>query len=84
MSLAQEKAIIDWAFFACFVNECFGLPTRCNPLGELASLRNMGTIDDYTEHFLAHVAHAGTLDEQQQVTIYTTSVLEPLKMDVEL
>jgi hypothetical protein len=59
-------------------------PTRRNPLGELASLRKTGTVDDYTEHFLAHVARAGPLNEQQQVNIYTVGLLEPLKMDVEL
>jgi hypothetical protein len=59
-------------------------PTRRNPLGELTSLCKTGTVDDYTKHFLAHVARAGTLDEQQQVNIYTAGLLEQLKNDVEL
>ena len=73
----------DWAYFARCVNERFGPPTRRNALGELASLRKTGMIDDYTEHFLAHVACVGPLDEQQ-VNIYTAGLLEALKMDVEL
>jgi hypothetical protein len=31
-------------------------------LGELASLRKTGIVDNYTERFLAHVARAGHLD----------------------
>jgi hypothetical protein len=32
-------------------------------LGKLTSLRKTGTVDDYTERFLAHVACAGHLNE---------------------
>jgi hypothetical protein len=49
--------------FAKCVNERFGPPTRRNPLGKLTSLRKTGTVDDYTERFLAHVARAGHLNE---------------------
>jgi hypothetical protein len=73
-----------WAYFAWCINERFGPPTRHNPLGEIASLRKIGTINDYTECFLVHVAHAGYLDERQQVNIYTAGLLEPPKTDVEL
>ena len=59
MCLTQDKVVTDWAFFAHCVNEHFGSPTRRNPLGELASLRKTGTVDDYTERFLAHAACAG-------------------------
>ena len=76
MRLTQDKTMMDWAYFAQCVNERFGPPTWCNPLVELASLRKTGTIDDYTEHFLAHMAHAGALDEQQ-VNIYTAGLLDP-------
>jgi hypothetical protein len=84
MRLTQDKVVTDWAYFARCVNERFGPHTRRNPLGELASLRKTGSVGDYTECFLAHVARAGTLDEQQQVSIYTAGLLEPLKTDVEL
>jgi hypothetical protein len=63
MRLLQEHDVIDWTNFAKCVNEHFGPPTRHNPLGELASLRKMGTVNDYSECFLAHVAHASHLDE---------------------
>jgi hypothetical protein len=36
------------------------------------------------ERFLAHLAHAGYLDERQQVNIYTAKLLEPLKTDIKL
>jgi hypothetical protein len=52
----------DWMNLAKCVNKRFGPPTRCNPLGELASLRKTGIVDNYTERFLAHVARAGHLD----------------------
>jgi hypothetical protein len=53
-------------------------------LGELASLRKIGTVDEYMERFLALVARAGNLDESQQVNIYTAGLLELLKTNVEL
>jgi hypothetical protein len=84
MRLSQDNDMTDWAYFAKCVNERFGPPTRCNPLGELASLRKTGTVDENTERFLALVAHAGNLDESQQVNIYTTRLLEPLKTNVDL
>jgi hypothetical protein len=37
-------------------------------LGELVSLRKTGTVDDYTERFLAHVARAGPLDSSSKST----------------
>ena len=83
MRMMQDKTVTDRAYFARCVNERFRPPTWGNPLGELASLRKTGTVDDYTEHFLAHVACVGPLDEQQ-VNIYTAGLLEPLKTDVEL
>ena len=50
-------------FFAHCVDERFSPPTRRNPLGELMSLHKTGTVDNYIDHFLAHVARAGVLDE---------------------
>jgi hypothetical protein len=44
----------------------------------------MSTIDEYTKRFLAHVEGMGALDEQQQASIYTSGLLGPLKMDMEL
>jgi hypothetical protein len=63
MRLSQDTDVMDWVSFAWRVNERFGPPTRCSPLGELASLRKTGTVDGYMECFLAHVARAGNLDE---------------------
>jgi hypothetical protein len=47
-------------------------------------MQKTGTVDIYTERFVAHMARARTLDEQQQVNIYTTGLLEPLKTDIKL
>jgi hypothetical protein len=76
MLLSQEHDVMDWMNFAKCINECFGPPTKGNPLGELASLSKTGTVNDYTECFLAHVACAGHLDEIQQVNIYTARLLD--------
>lgn len=84
MRLAHDKSITDWDYFARCINERFGPPARRNPLGKLASLRKTNTVDDYTEGFLAHVARARALNEQQQVNIYTAGLLVPLKTDMEL
>jgi len=40
-------SLINMAYFAYCVNECFGPPSRHNPMGELASVQKSGTIDDY-------------------------------------
>jgi hypothetical protein len=72
MHLMQDKTATDWAYFTRCVNKRFAPPH-----GKLTSLRKTGTIDDYTERFLAHVARARPLDEQQQVNIYTAGLLEP-------
>jgi hypothetical protein len=49
--------VTNWGYFACCINERFGPLTRRNSQCELASLRETGTINEYTERFLAHVAH---------------------------
>jgi hypothetical protein len=84
MRLPQDNNVIDWAYFTRCVNERFRPSIRCNTLGKNASLRKMGTIDNYMECFLAHMACTDSFDEQQQVNIYTPRLLEPLKTDVEL
>jgi hypothetical protein len=84
MRLTQDKVVTDWAYFVCCINERFGPSTWRNPLGKLASLCKTTTVDGYTERFLAHVARAGTLDEQQQMNIYSVGLLEPPKTDVKL
>ncbi|CAD6343322.1 unnamed protein product [Miscanthus lutarioriparius] len=75
--------VMDWAYFARCIKEHFVPPRWRNPLIELASLYKIGTIDNYTKHFMAHVACAGLLNKQQQVNMYTAGLLEPLKIDVE-
>lgn len=42
-------------------------------------MQKTSTIDDYMEHILTHVVRTETLDEQQQVNVYTADLLEPLK-----
>ncbi|CAO2041786.1 unnamed protein product [Urochloa humidicola] len=84
MRLDKDHHIEDWEVFARAVNTRFGPPSRRNPLGELTALKKTGTVETYTEQFLALVARVHHLDEMQQVQIYTAGLMEPLKTDVEL
>jgi hypothetical protein len=68
MRLSQDNDMTDWAYFAKCVNERFGPPTRCNPLGELASLRKTGTVDENTERFLALWPMLATLTRASKST----------------
>jgi hypothetical protein len=84
MCLTQDKVVTNWDHFSHCVNEGFGPLTCHNQHGKLVSVRKMSTIDEYTKRFLAHVEGMGALDEQQQASIYTSGLLGPLKMDMEL
>uniref|UniRef100_A0A0A9A0C4 Retrotransposon gag domain-containing protein n=1 Tax=Arundo donax TaxID=35708 RepID=A0A0A9A0C4_ARUDO len=84
MRLANDHEPRSWNDFHRLANIRFGSPTHHNLLGELAALWKTGSVDGYTEKFLALLARAGKLDRLQQVNIYTASLKEPLKTDVEL
>ena len=59
MHLKQDNVVTDH-----YINVRFSPHTYRNQLAELASLCTTGTVDDYKEHFLAHVALVGALEEQ--------------------
>ena len=84
MRLSKDHDPLTWESFSRLVNIHFSPSTHHNPLGELAALRNMGFVDEYTKKFLTLFAPAGKLDEIQQVSIYITRLTEPLKTDIEL
>ena len=62
----------------------FGPPLGTNHLSDLARLSFRGSVDDYTESFLARLAHAGVLAPVQQVQLYTGGLPDPIRTDVEL
>jgi hypothetical protein len=66
------------------VQQRFGPPITDSPIGELMLLRRTGTVDDYTDQFLALACRDADLSEQQLIQIYTTGLVNPLKTDIAL
>lgn len=81
--LERDLSTPSWRHFTEFVNTRFGPPLHNNPLDELASLRKIGSVSDFQEKFLALLRHADPQSEQQQMQLFTVSLGEPLKTDVE-
>jgi hypothetical protein len=73
-----------WPQFMQLVNVCFGPLLTDNPIGELAMLRRMGTVDDYSKCFIALSCHDTTLFEPQQIQLFITSLSDPLHTNVAL
>jgi hypothetical protein len=55
-----------------------------SPVGELMLLRRTGSVEEYTDQFLAYACRDADLTEQQLVHIYTAGLVNPLKTDVAL
>jgi hypothetical protein len=75
---------LTWDQFVKLNNACFGPPLTDSPLGELAMLRRMGTIDEFSNQFMALSCRVPTLLESQQVQLYITGLGDPLCNDVTL
>lgn len=79
-----ERDEPSWRMFKDYCNLRFGPPIRNNFLGELAKLQAVGTVDDYQEKFLGLLCHAESLTPAQQVQLFTSGLMEPVRTDVEL
>jgi hypothetical protein len=73
-----------WRRFAQLVQQRFGPPMTNSPVGELMLLRRTGSVEDYTDQFLAFACRDADLSEQQLVQIYTAGLVNPLKTGVAL
>jgi hypothetical protein len=62
----------------------YGPPLHSNPLHELVSCKRTGTIADYQDRFQALLPHAGRLDEEQRIQLFTRGLQLPLSLDVEV
>jgi hypothetical protein len=62
----------------------FGPPMTDGPVGEIMLLRCIGTVEEYTDKFLALACRDADLTEPQLVQMYTASLVNPLKTDVAL
>jgi hypothetical protein len=74
----------SWRRFAQLVQQRFRPPMTDSPLGELVRLCRAGTVDDYTDQFLALACRDADLSDHQLVQIYMAGLVNPLKTDVAL
>ncbi|KAM0856597.1 hypothetical protein ACQ4PT_048998 [Festuca glaucescens] len=84
MQLERNEGIPSWPHFKNRCHLRFGPPARSNCLGELTRLRMAGTVAEYQEKFLALLGHVDALSTAQQVSIFTSGLIDLLKIDVEL
>lgn len=72
------------ARFAQLIQQRFGPTMTDGPIGELMLLRRTGTVEDYTDKFLALACRDADITEKQLVQMYNAGLVNPLKTDVAL
>ncbi|KAK8951685.1 hypothetical protein KSP39_PZI004151 [Platanthera zijinensis] len=80
--LLTDRPNLLWDDFKRCCNLRFGPPIRSNPLGELTTLRQLGSVDEYLEQFQLLLAHV-PLPPDMQVNIFTAGLRDRLRLDVE-
>jgi hypothetical protein len=63
-----------WAQFVKLINTRFGPPLTESPLGKLALLHRVGTVDEYCDRFMALSCRDLNITEDQQVQLFTVSL----------
>ncbi|KAF2309773.1 hypothetical protein GH714_002713 [Hevea brasiliensis] len=61
-----------------------GIAQLCNKLGELAKLKQTGSVEDYQNKFETLVSRAGTLTQLQKIQLYISGLQEYIAVEVEL
>ena len=74
----------SYFYFAQLVQQCFGPPMMDSLVDKIMLLHRDGTVDDYTDKFLALACCNADLTESQLVQMYTAGLVNPLKTDVTL
>jgi hypothetical protein len=74
----------SWRCFSQLVQQRFGPPITDEPVGELMLLRRTGTVEDYTDKFLALACRDADLSEAQLIQMFTAGLVNLLKTDVAL
>lgn len=64
--------------------QTFRAPLQDNPLGNIALLRQEGSVDDYCDRFLLLAYRAENLSEGQQIQLFAAGLGQPLRTDVAL
>lgn len=62
----------------------FGPPVHSNPLGELITLRQTDTMEEYVEKFQALLARTDSVLLEHQVDILIVGLTDKLRLDVQL
>ncbi|KAK8503057.1 hypothetical protein V6N12_011317 [Hibiscus sabdariffa] len=55
-----------------------------NPLGELANLKQTGTVEEYQSQFQSLLARISDLKPRQQVDLFTAGLVEDLRIDIKM
>ncbi|KAJ8766111.1 hypothetical protein K2173_020627 [Erythroxylum novogranatense] len=84
MQLLDDFSDPNWDEFSQQCNLRFGPPIRSNKLGELAKLRQTGTVADYQNKFEALVSRASTLTQHQKIQLYLSGLQDSIAVEVEL
>ncbi|KAK5847245.1 hypothetical protein PVK06_003550 [Gossypium arboreum] len=82
--IEEEEANLDWERFRECCHIRFGPPMSNNPLGELANLRQTGTVEEYQRQFQSLLARTTDLKPRQQVNLFTAGLVEELRIDIEM
>ncbi|KAL1147912.1 hypothetical protein V6Z11_A10G089000 [Gossypium hirsutum] len=82
--IEEEEENLDWECFRECCHVRFGPPMSNNPLGELANLRQTGTVEEYQRQFQSLLARTTDLKPRQQVNLFTTGLVEELRIDIEM
>ncbi|KAF2283930.1 hypothetical protein GH714_017311 [Hevea brasiliensis] len=84
LQLIQDNPEPTWTDFESQCNKRFGPPIRSNKLGELAKLKQTGSVEDYQNKFETLVSRAGTLTQLQKIQLYISGLQEYIAVEVEL
>jgi hypothetical protein len=74
----------SWRRFTQLVQQRFRPPMTDSPVGQIMLLRRDGSVEEYTDKFLALACHDADLTELQLIQMYTAGLVNPLKTDVAL
>ncbi|PPR86409.1 hypothetical protein GOBAR_AA34282 [Gossypium barbadense] len=82
--MEEREANLDWGRFKECCHVRFGPPMSNNPLGELANLKQTGTVEEYQHQFQSLLAGTTNLKPRQQVNLFTAGLIKELRIDIEM
>jgi hypothetical protein len=82
--MERDFGMVPWPRFVDFINLRFGPPIHSNSIGEIKALFRTGTMEEYSQRYLALLSHCDNLDAQTKIDLYTGGLGQPLASDVEL